>query len=57
MALTLGNTKATAGDWCVQTVMNNVSGFQNVREELFPDWRSSRKPIEYYLKAHDNHCS
>ena len=53
MALTLGNTKATAGDWCVQTVMNNVSGFQKVEEELFPDWRSSRKPIEYYLKAHD----
>jgi hypothetical protein len=53
MALTLGNTKGIAGEWCIQTVTNNVSGFQKVEEELFPDWRSSRKPIEYYLKAHE----
>ena len=53
MALIKGGTDGRlVGEWCIQTVMNDIRGWQKLEEEMYPDWRSSRKPIEYYLEAH-----
>ena len=52
MALTMGNNKGFLGEWCIQTVSNNISGFEPLETKLFPEWRTSRKSIEYFLQAH-----
>ena len=53
MALIKGNTQRFLGEWCIQTVSNNLSGFQKLEDELYGDWRTTRRPIAYYLQAHD----
>jgi len=53
IAVKLGNRENIKNEWCVATVTNSYRGWEKLEEELYPEWKTTRKPIEWYMNAHD----
>ena len=52
LAFKTGNRQNTRGEWCAVSVSNVHKKWYDCEERLYPDWKSQREPIEYWLNAY-----
>ena len=52
VALKQGNRQNTRGEWCIVSVTNTLKGWEKLEAQEYPDWKTSRKDIDWYLNAH-----
>jgi len=53
IAVKQGNAQNTKNEWCIVTVSNTLKGWEPLEDELYSDWRSTRRDITYYMDAHN----
>jgi len=53
IAIKQGNQQNTKNEWCIATVSNTLKGWQPIEDDMYPNWRSTRKDVGYYINAYN----
>jgi len=53
IAIKQGNQQNTKNEWCIATVSNTLKGWQPIEDDMYPNWRSTRKDVGYYIDAYN----
>lgn len=53
ISLYFGINNNIKNEWCITTVTNSLRGWEKQEDILYPNWKSTRKPINWYLEAYN----